>query len=124
MGMLLDDIYQCAQTGGGTFAAVFQGEITQSECQMMITYLSQNKIAVLLQAGIPDGTKIAHKHGWVVETKDGVIHSIIDAGIIFSPGGDYVAVVAMYQPTQLIYDVANYLTAQISTSIYNYFNIS
>jgi beta-lactamase class A len=123
MGMLLDDIYQCAQTGGGTFAAVFQGEISQSECQMMITYLSQNKIAVLLQAGIPDGTKIAHKHGWVVES-DGVIHSIIDAGIIFSPGGDYVAVVAMYQPTQLIYDVANYLTAQISTSIYNYFNIS
>ena len=123
MGMLLDDIYQCAQTGGGTFAAVFQGEISQSECQLMITYLTQNKIAVLLQAGIPDGTKIAHKHGWIVET-DGVIHSIIDAGVIFSPGGNYVAVVAMYQPTQLIFDVANYLTAQISTSIYNYFNIS
>ncbi|MDP2966175.1 MAG: serine hydrolase [Pelolinea sp.] len=123
IGMLLDDIYQCAQTGGGTFAAVFQGEISQSECQVMITYLTQNKIAVLLQAGIPDGTKIAHKHGWVVET-DGVIHSIIDAGIIFSPGGNYVAVVAMYQPTQLIFDVANYLTAQISTAIYNYFNIS
>jgi len=123
MGMLLDDIYQCAQTGGGTFSAVFQGEISQSECQLMIAYLTQNKIAVLLQAGLPDGTKIAHKHGWIVET-DGVIHSIIDAGIIFSPGGNYVAVVAMYQPTQLIFDVANFLSAQISTSIYNYFNIS
>ena len=122
MGMLLDDIYQCAQTGGGTFAAVYQGEISQSECQMMITFLTQNKIAVLLQAGLPDGTQIAHKHGWIVEI-DGVIHSIIDAGIVFTPGGNYVAVVAMYQPTQLIFDVANFLSAQISTSIYNYFNI-
>ena len=89
----------------------------------MISYLTQNKIAVLLQAGLPDGTQIAHKHGWIVET-DGVIHSIIDAGLIFSPGSSYVAVVAMYQPTQLIFDVANYLTAQISMAIYNYFNIS
>jgi beta-lactamase class A len=122
MGMLLDDIYQCAQTGGGTFAAVYQGDISQSECQMMITFLTQNKIAVLLQAGLPDGTQIAHKHGWIVES-DGVIHSIIDAGIVFTPGGNYVAVIAMYQPTQLIFDVANFLSAQISTSIYNYFNI-
>ena len=123
MGMLLDDIYQCAQTGGGTFAAVFEGDVSQAECQAMITYLTQNKIAVLLQAGLPDGTKIAHKHGWIVET-DGVIHSIIDAGIVFTPGGNYVVVVAMYQPTQLIFDIANFLSAQISTTIYNYFNIS
>ena len=47
MGMILDDIYQCAQTGGGTFAAVYQGEISQSECQMMITFLTQNEIAGL-----------------------------------------------------------------------------
>jgi hypothetical protein len=49
---------------------------------------------------------------------------MIDAGIVFSPGGDYVIVVAMYQPTQLIFDVANLLQAQISASVYNYFNIA
>ena len=122
MGMLLDDIYQCAQTGGGTFFAVFQGEISQSECQLMVTYLTQNKIGVLIQAGLPDGTQFAHKHGWVVET-DGVIHTILDAGIVFSPGGNYVVVIAMHQPTQLIFDNSNLLFAQISTAIYNYFNI-
>lgn len=122
MGMLLDDIYQCAQMGGGTFFAVFQGEISQSECQLMVTYLTQNKIGVLIQAGLPDGTQFAHKHGWVVET-DGVIHTILDAGIVFSPGGNYVVVIAMHQPTQLIFDNANLLFAQISTAIYNYFNI-
>jgi beta-lactamase class A len=89
----------------------------------MITYLTKNEIAVLLKAGLPEDTQIAHKHGWVTES-DGLIHSIIDAGIIYSPGGNYVAVVAMYQPTQLIFDIANNLTAQISTAIYNFFNIS
>ncbi len=123
IGMLLDDIYQCAQTGGGTFTAVFGDDITQSECQLMITYLTQNKIAVLLQAGLPDGTNFGHKHGWVTET-DGLIHTILDVGIVFSPNGNYIVVIAMYQPTQLIFDVANLLSAQISTSIYNYFNIS
>ena len=122
MGMLLDDIYQCAQTNGGTLAAVFDGEVSQSECQSMLTYLTQNKIAVLIQAGLPDGTQFAHKHGWIVEL-DGVIHTIMDAGIVFSPGGNYVVVIGMYQPTQLIFDVANFLSAQISTSIFNYFNI-
>ena len=123
MGMLLDDIYQCAQTGGGTFSAVFGDDITQSECQLMITYLTQNKIAVLLQAGLPDGTNFGHKHGWTTEM-DGLIHTILDAGIVFSPNGNYIVVIAMYQPTQLIFDVANLLSAQISTAIYNYFNIS
>ena len=123
LGMLLDDIYQCAQTGGGTFAAVFGSDISQSECQLMITYLTQNKIAALIQAGLPDGTNFGHKHGWVTET-DGLIHSIIDGGIVFSPNGNYIVVIAMYQPTQLIFDVGNFLTAQLSTAIYNYFNIS
>jgi len=123
LGMLLDDLYQCAQTGGGTFAAVFNGEITQSECQLMISYLTQNKIAVLLQAGLPDGTNFGHKHGWITEA-DGLIHTMLDAGIVFSPNTDYVIVVAMYQPTQLIFDVANLLQAQISSAVYNYFNIN
>ncbi len=122
LGMLLDDIYQCAQSGGGTFAAVFGDDITQSECQLIITYLTQNKIAVLLQAGLPDGTNFGHKHGWITEG-DGLIHTILDAGIVFSPNGNYIVVIAMYQPTQLIFDVANLLSAQISTAVYNYFNI-
>ena len=123
MGMLLDDIYQCAQTGGGSFAAVFPGEISQSECQTMITFLTRNKIAQLLQAGLPDGTEFAHKHGWTTDYDTGVILSMIDAGIVFSPGGNYVIVTAMYQPTQLIWDIANVLFARISQATYNYFNI-
>lgn len=122
LGSLLDDIYQCAETGGGSFALVFAGELSQSECQSMITFLIGNKIGQLLQAGLPDGTKFAHKHGWITEP-DGVIRTILDAGIAYTPNGNYVIIVAMYQPNQLIYDIANLIQAQLSTAIYNYFNI-
>jgi beta-lactamase class A len=121
IGMLLEDIYQCAQTGGGTLAVVFPGQISQTECQSMINYLLKNKIGVLLEAGLPDGTHIAHKHGWITEA-DGLMHSISDAGIIFTSGGDYVMTVYMYQPTQLLFDPVNQLVAQLSNAVYNYFN--
>jgi len=123
LGMILDDIYQCAQTGGGTFAAVFNGEITQSECQLMISYLNRNKTHTLIEAGLPEGTNFANKHGWIREN-DGVIRTILHSGIVFTQNGDYIIVVAMYQPTQLIFDVANRLQAQISTAVYNYFTLA
>jgi beta-lactamase class A len=123
ISMLLEDIYQCAQDGGGTFAVVFPGQISKNECQSMINYLLKNKIAVLLQAGLPDGTRIAHKHGWITET-DGLMHSISDAGIIYSAGGNYIMSVSMYNPVQLVFDPANRLVAQLSTAVYNYYNTS
>jgi beta-lactamase class A len=123
MGMLLDDLYQCSQTGGGALAAVFPGEITQNKCRSMITYLTRNKIAVLLEAGLPDGVQIAHKHGWIT-SNDGLIHTIGDAGIIYTSGGNYVLAIFLYHPTQLLFDPANQLVAQLSTAVYNYFNLT
>ncbi len=122
MAMLLQDIYQCSETGGGTFAAVFPGQITQSECRQMISYLVMNRIAVLLQAGLPEGTRIAHKHGWIIEN-DGLMHTISDAGLIYSPGGNYVVSVFMYHPVQMLFDQANRMVAEISQTIYNYYNL-
>jgi beta-lactamase class A len=123
MGMLLEDIYRCSEDGGGTFAAAFPGEITQSECRTMISYLVMNKIAVLLQAGLPEGTRIAHKHGWIIEN-DGLMHTISDAGLIYSPGGNYVITVYMYHPQQILFDQANKLVAEISQVVYNYYNLA
>jgi len=123
MGMLLDDIYQCAKTNGGTLKAVFGDEISQSECQYMITYLTMNKTGHLLDTDLPGSTQFAHKHGWVAES-DGVTRTAIDAGIFFTRGGDYIVVLGLYQPTQLISNVADALSFQISRAIYNYFNIS
>ena len=122
MGQLLADIYQCAQNGGGTFAAVFPGQLTQSKCRTMITFLAGDKIGQLIQAGLPDGTEFAHKHGWAIE-RDGLIHHISDAGIVYSPGGNYVLAVYLYHPVQILFDPVNAMVAQISTAVYNYFNM-
>lgn len=121
MGMLLDDIYECAKTGGGTLPAVFPGEITQAECQAMNNYLIKNRLPVLLTAGLPEAMPIAHKHGWV--TVNGVINAIGDAGIIYSPGGDYILVVFLHHQNQLIWESASALISHLSQAVYNFYNI-
>ena len=122
IGMLLEDIYLCADNGQGAFKAIFGDEITQTECQIMIDYLSQNKMPNLLEAGIPEGTMIAHKHGWV--TPKGMMLTLGDAGIIFSPGGDYVLVIFLSHPQQIIWENAKSLVRYLSEAIYNFYNQS
>ena len=121
MGMLLEDLYQCAETGGGALTAVFGAKITQTECRTIIHLLTQNKMPSLLEAGIPEGTQIAHKHGWV--TNDGIINLIGDAGLIYTVGGDYVLVIFMYHPVQLVWDPSSALVGQLSRAVYNYYNL-
>jgi beta-lactamase class A len=121
IGMLLVDLYQCAEKGGGALIAAFPGQITQAECQEMIQYLVKNRLPSLLTAGIPEGTTIAHKHGWV--STNGTINTVGDAGIIYSPGGDYVLVVFVHDPVQVIWDPASTLIAMLSQAVYNYYNI-
>lgn len=123
MGMLLDDIYQCADNGGGTFAAVFPGEISQNECKSMLTYLTRNTIGVLIEAGVPEGTQVAHKHGWAIDPADGLMHTIGDAAIVYSPNGNYILVVFLSNDNQVVFDDANKIIADISSAVYNYFNI-
>jgi hypothetical protein len=121
IGMLLEDIYLCADNGQGAFKAVFEDQITQAECQIMIDYLTQNKMPALIEAGVPDVTEVAHKHGWVT-SNNGIIQTLGDAGIIFSPGGDYILVIFLYHPEQLIWNNASFLVGQLSGTIYNFYN--
>lgn len=123
MGMLLADLYQCAEDGGGTLRAVFPNEITQAECQDMLNVLSQNRIGVLLEAGVPEGTRLAHKHGWVTNPNTQVINTMSDAGIVFTPNGDYVIVITLYQPVQLIFDPIAAMFSQLSEAVYNYYTL-
>lgn len=122
MGALLEDIYLCAQTGGGTLVAAFPGQIDQSACQQMILFLQEDKLGVLLQGGVPEGTIVAHKHGWVTDL-DGIMNHISDAGIVYTPGGNYVLTIYVYHPEQTIWDVVSPMIAEISRAVYNYFNL-
>jgi beta-lactamase class A len=124
MGSLLNDIYQCAQTGGGSLAAVFPGQISQNECRGMISLLSQDRTGMLIEAGLPDGTQIAHKHGWATDSTDYLIHFMCDAAIVYTPGGNYILTIYLSSPEQIVFDKGNALYADLSRAIYNYFNLS
>ena len=90
----------------------------------MIEILVQDKLGALLQAGVPEGTRIAHKHGWITNSATGVIDNVSDAAIVYSPGGNYILVVFTYHPVQIVWDTtANPLFAQLSQAVYNYFNV-
>ncbi|MFZ3070927.1 MAG: serine hydrolase [Anaerolineaceae bacterium] len=123
LGLLLEDIYYCAEDGGGSLPLAFNGEITQAECKMMVQYLSLNKIGVLIQAGVPANATVAHKHGWAYEVDDGYIHTIGDAGIVYTPGGNYVLSVFAHHPVQAVFDPVNLLVANLSSAAYNYYNL-
>ncbi len=120
--MLLEDIYYCAEKGGGSFEAVFPGQMSKDECQQMISYLSKNRNGVLLEAGVPEGTQIAHKHGWIIES-DNLMHTISDAGIVYSAGGNYIISLYLHNRDQLVWDNANIMVCDISEAVYNYFNL-
>ena len=119
---LLQDIYQCAEDGGGTLVAAFPGEITQAECKTMIDTLAEDHIALLIQSGVPDGTRVAHKHGWVTDAFY-VIHDMSDAAIVFTPAGNYILVIYLYHPTQLVFDPSNELVKNLSRAVYNFYNL-
>jgi hypothetical protein len=117
MGLLLSDIYACAG-GGGTLVAAFPGRVRPEECQYMLDLLAENKIGILLEQGVPEGTRVAHKHGWT----DSPLDSIGDAGVIYSPGGDYVASIFLWNSPDMLFEPTSTLIANLSRAIYNYFN--
>jgi hypothetical protein len=114
IGLLLEMIYQCSH-GGGALMLTHPDTLTADECEEMIVWMSQNRIDSLIEAGVPADSKVAHKHGWISET-----HA--DAGLVFTPGGDYVLVIFLHRPEWLQWEESAALIADISTAAYNYFD--
>jgi len=123
IGTLLVDLYQCAQNGGGGLVAAFPDKINQVACQQMIDYLKRDRIGVLIEAGLPEGTQIAHKHGWI-SGPSGIIQNISDSAIVYTPGGNYVLTIYVYHPIQAVWEPISGMIAKISEAVYNYYNLS
>ena len=123
MAILLEDIYQCSETGGGALVAAFPNKMNKDVCKHIIYYLEQDKIGVLIEAGVPEGTQVAMKHGWIPGS-DGILHDVSAAGIVYSPGGNFVLSAYTYHPIQNLFDVTNPLIANLTRAVYNYFNLA
>ncbi len=115
MGLLLSMVYYCAKGQGGALMAAFPEKLTTVECQAILDYMLRNKTGSLIEEGVPQDVPIAHRHGWIRDTHG-------DAGIVFSPGGDYVIVAYMYRDDWLEWVVSSPLLADISLATYNFFN--
>lgn len=115
IGTMLMWLYQCAVEGGGALLAAHASRLTSADCAEIITYMQGNRIGSLLEEGIPSGTPIAHRHGWQGDT-------YADAGIIFSPAGDYIIVQFVHKPGYLDWGLSSPLIADISRATYNFFN--
>jgi uncharacterized protein YraI/beta-lactamase class A len=115
LGGLIGSVYDCAVSEGGALLATYPDDYTPAECRQIINTMSNNRINALIEMGVPEGTVIAHKHGWVDDTHG-------DAGIVFTPGGDYVLVVAVHNPIWMNFEESFPLIAEISRTVYNYYN--
>jgi len=115
MGWLLASMYQCAETGSGILPATFPGKIDQIACRRMLRVLAGDKLGAMIQAGVPDSVTVAHKHGWANETHG-------DVGIVYSPGGNYVLAIMLYNKTWLNYKDSFPTIAEASRLVYNAYN--
>lgn len=117
LGTMFAMIYDCANFASGLMAAYPNGDFTQQECQQMLNLMSANDLLRLLQGGIPPGTKISHKNGWLEN-----VHG--DAGIVFPPNGhNYVISVFVWEDTDFFdYTRAWPLIEDISRAAWNYFS--
>lgn len=123
MAELVLYLYQCDEHDSGKLREVFGDSITQHECTEMIDLLKKNYLPYLISDGVPENTVVAHKHGWIEEA-DGLLHTMSNVGIVYSPGQDYILSIYTWHPENLIFEDGNSLFRQISAAVYGYFNPS
>jgi beta-lactamase class A len=115
IGSLLAMLYYCSE-GGGTLLAVYPQELTPEECQRIIDLMALNEEGNLIRFGVPNEATVSHKHGWAQGT-----HA--DAGIVLSPGGDYVLVEYLHQNGSWLQSSVSFpVLREIARAVYNYFN--
>ncbi len=82
-------IDECAR-GEGILLEKFD-LLTPDRCQEMLDLLAENADDTRMVAGLPEGVRVEHKSGWIDNIQ-------ADAGIVRSPGGDYILAVYVYKP--------------------------
>jgi beta-lactamase class A len=115
LATLLRMIYSCAGPDGGELRAAYGAALTAEECQDLLDKMQLNELAKLLETGLPPDTPFAHKVGWIDDTHG-------DGGIVFSPGGDYVVVMALYGAGWLEWEQSAPLFETVARLTYAHFN--
>jgi beta-lactamase class A len=111
-------ISQCSN-GEGALLDTFEN-LSAERCRDMLDLLEQNGDRTRMVAGLPPGTRVAHKSGWIEDMQ-------ADVGIVSSPGGDFLVAVYLYREldprkTYLTDEVAAPVIAGFTRLVYSYYN--
>jgi len=113
LAVLWEAIYRGCQGEGKLLAAY--DNLTAEDCCEMLDWLKTNPLRSVIGASVPPEIPIAHKHGWVGDTRS-------DAGIVFTPQGDYLFGLLLWEDTDWInWDRCFPIFRRLSATVYNYF---
>ncbi|HNW45147.1 MAG TPA: class A beta-lactamase-related serine hydrolase [Elusimicrobiales bacterium] len=114
-GRIEKDNYTTAREMAGMLERIYAGELIDRESsEFMLDVLKHNKSRTRLRKGLPMGWEIGHKTGLLRKC----CH---DAGIVFSPRGDYVIVVMTSEVPD--YTSAKNFIARVASLTYKYYKI-
>jgi beta-lactamase class A len=112
---LLAWVYECARSDSGPLRQHYPDDLSQAECAAILEVMQLNELSNLLSEGLPPGTPISHKVGWV-----GTTHG--DIAIVYGPEQDYLLGLVLYGDTWLEWDKSAPLFEAISQLAYRHFN--
>jgi hypothetical protein len=113
LAVLWEAIYRGCQGEGKLLAAY--DNLTAEDCCGMLDWLKTNPLRSVIGASVPPEVPIAHKHGWVDDTRS-------DIGVVFTPQGDYLFGLFMWEDTDWInWDRCFPIFRRLSATVYNYF---
>jgi beta-lactamase class A len=110
----LEMLVSCSQ-GGGTLLAAYGDRYTPAECQQGLDFIALNEVKALIVEGVPEGTKVIHKHGYAADTHG-------DVAAVWGPDGPYVLSVFLYRPPWLEWDLSRATMRDVSQAVWNYFS--
>ena len=117
LGWLLAGVYQCAANETGLLMERYPNDFDAQECRQILYAMDANAINVFIEAGVPPGTPVLHKHGWIPDTHG-------DAGIVLGPDAAYVFVAALYGEDWLEFELSSPVIAELSRLAWNALNPS
>lgn len=113
LAVLWEALYRGCQGEGKLLAAY--DNLTAEDCCEMLDWLKTNPLRSVIGASVPPEVPIAHKHGWVNDTRS-------DIGIVFTPQGDYLFGLLLWEDTDWInWDRCFPIFRRLSATVYNYF---
>lgn len=117
LGWLLAGIYQCAANETGLLMERYPNDFDAHECRQMLYAMDANVINVFTEAGVPPGTPVLHKHGWIEDSHG-------DAAIVLGADTAYVFVAALYGEDWLEFEFSSPVIAELSRMAWNALNPS